>query len=145
MSSINSNWYHSILIGAIMLLFIGAGTLFIAPTVAETAGTQASESTANLTISITDSSNGQDSENVSITIAQDTEQPDRPEGLPSEISTDQYNAIDTNDDGSITLGELVSANLERIENSGSITDSNGNSITVSLGDLVRLNVWRVNN
>lgn len=140
MSSIMSKRYHSLLVGAIILLFIGAGAFFAAPTVAEPASTQASESTANLTISVTDSSNGQDSENVSITIAQD-----RPDGLPSEISTEQYNAIDMNNDGSITLGELVSANLERIENNGSITDSNGNSITVSLGDLVRLNVWRVNN
>jgi len=135
-----------VLAGIVLLSFVVVGTAFAEPGVTQTAADISDETTSNITITVTDSRNGQDSANVTVDIAQDSEQPgDLPENLPEDISTDQFNAIDANGDSSVTLGELVSANIERINNDGTITDSNGDAVSVSLGDLVQLNVWRVNN
>lgn len=47
--------------------------------------------------------------------------------------------VDQNNDGEITLAEIVQSNIERINDPNDEVDG----VTVSLGELVELNVWRV--
>jgi PKD repeat protein len=60
------------------------------------------------------------------------------------LTTPQFNAIDSNDDDNITLGELVSANIERINNNNQVTAPDGKSVKITLGDLVGANIARIN-
>jgi len=39
----------------------------------------------------------------------------------------------------------VTANLERIENGGTIEGPDGSSVELTLGELVETNLWRINN
>lgn len=68
-----------------------------------------------------------------------------PDGLSDTLTAAQFNGIDDNGDGIPQLSELVTANIERINNGGTIEGSNGSSVELSLGELVETNLWRINN
>jgi hypothetical protein len=60
--------------------------------------------------------------------------------LPSSVDTTTAAAVDGNNDGKISLEELVLANIQRLNNSGEVAGTQ-----VSLEELVQLNIWRLNN
>lgn len=65
------------------------------------------------------------------------------ENLPSNVDATTAAAVDGvngNTDGEISLEELVSANIQRLNNGGEVGGTQ-----VSLEELVRLNIWRLNN
>lgn len=62
------------------------------------------------------------------------------ENLPSSVDTTTAAAVDGNNNGEISLEELVSANIQRLNNGGEVAGTR-----VSLEELVRLNIWRLNN
>jgi hypothetical protein len=70
---------------------------------------------------------------------------DVPSGLAESLSEEQFEAIDDNNDGTPQLGELVTANLERINNDGMIQTPNGEAVEIGLNELVTTNIWRINN
>ena len=86
-------------------------------------GMSIAQADSQIEIKINDSQNGQDSENVSIVVEQDTnetpadgELPTVPDDFPG--SKDAFRAIDNNDDGSLGSIELATA----ISNNGEFED-----------------------
>ena len=78
-------------------------------------GMSIAQADSQIEIKINDSQNGQDSENVSIIVEQDTNEtpaggdlPPVPDGFPVD-NEDAFRAIDNNDDGSLGSIELASA------------------------------------
>ena len=79
-----------ILLIAIPIAFAGLGT---------------TQTTDQINITVTDSSNGQDSETVGITVGGEA-----PSGFPA--SAEQFNAIDNNDDSTLSPIEIAQAITE---------------------------------
>lgn len=74
-------------------------------------------------------------ETVSISVV-DVSYDDLPEGVDTQTAA----AVDANSDGTITLEEIVQANINRLNNEGEV-----DGVPVELGDIIRLNLWRLNN
>lgn len=67
-----------------------------------------------------------------------------PAAYDGTLTAAQFSAIDANTDNKLTLDELVSANIERINNDNQITGPDGTTAEVTLGDLVGANIVRIN-
>jgi hypothetical protein len=67
-----------------------------------------------------------------------------PAAYDGTLTAAQFSAIDANTDNKLTLYELVSANIERINNDNQITGPDGTTAEVTLGDLVGANIVRIN-
>lgn len=113
------------LIAVVSILVIATAGVF--------AGLVTAQTTDQITITVTDSSNGQDSETADVTVSSDEEVPS---GFPA--SAEKFTAIDTGDDGTLGPIEIAQA-ITKNANQGNV-----NGVEISPIEFAEIVTWNAN-